>query len=88
MDKSLLADVIILFLADKRTSNWALMSSPWPVLCLVMFYILAVVLGPRLMKTRDAFNIKRILIIYNLFLVILSVYMMYEVGIAGIRCSW
>ncbi|XP_028398582.1 elongation of very long chain fatty acids protein 4-like [Dendronephthya gigantea] len=63
---------------DQRTSKWFLMSTPWTVLSLLFFYILLVIVGQRIMRKRDSFDIKNILIIYNSLLVILSLYMLRE----------
>lgn len=68
-----------LTLLDERTSKWFLMSTPWPVLCLLCIYILIVLVGGRLMKRTNAFNVKNILIFYNTLLVLFSIYMLYEV---------
>ena len=57
------------------------MSTPWPVVSLLFLYIFIVLEGQKRMKTRDAVNVKTILIIYNGFLVLLSVYMLYEVSL-------
>ena len=56
------------------------MSTPWPVVSLLFLYIFIVLEGQNRMKTREAVNVKTILIIYNGFLVLLSVYMLYEVS--------
>ena len=57
------------------------MSTPWIVILLLFFYIFLVLVGQRIMRKRDSFDIKRILIIYNSLLVILSLYMLREVGL-------
>ncbi|XP_028407151.1 elongation of very long chain fatty acids protein 4-like [Dendronephthya gigantea] len=65
-------------LGDPRTANWPFMSTPWSTLLLVFLYVMIVSLGPRVMKSREAFDLKAILVIYNFGLVILSTYMLYE----------
>ncbi len=40
---------------------------------------MTVIVGPRIMKNREAFNLKLVLVVYNLGLVILSIYMLCEV---------
>lgn len=51
------------------------MSSPWPVLSIVAFYLLFVTkLGPDLMKDRNPFNIKPVILIYNLYQTIFNAY--------------
>lgn len=56
------------------------MATPIPVCLFFLAYIAIVLLGPRLMKGRDALNIKFLLFPYNLALVVLSVYMFKEVS--------
>jgi len=66
---------------DPRTDKWLLLGSPWPIVALFVVYMGAVWLGPRVMKRRDPVPLKWVIIPYNLGLVVLSVYMAYEVGI-------
>ena len=65
---------------DKRVEKWLLMATPIPVCLFFLAYIAIVLLGPRLMKGRNALNIKFLLFPYNLALVVLSVYMFKEVS--------
>lgn len=56
------------------------MSSPLPTLMICLSYVYIVkVLGPRLMANRKPFELRRTLIIYNLFQVIFSTWLFYEV---------
>jgi elongation of very long chain fatty acids protein 4 len=57
------------------------MSTPWSALGLVCLYVLIVILGPQIMKNREAFNIKWLLVVYNFVLVMLCLYMLCEVRI-------
>ncbi|CAG9864844.1 unnamed protein product [Phyllotreta striolata] len=69
---------------DTRVADWFMMSSIFPTLGIVFSYILFVkVIGPKLMEKRKPFNIKNILIVYNLFQVIMSTWIFYEVGMGG-----
>lgn len=63
---------------DKRTDPWLLVYSPVPVLCIFLCYLGVVWLGPRLMRQRDAVELRLLLIVYNFAMVCLSVYMFYE----------
>ena len=66
--------------ADPRTGNWLLMSSPLPQTIIIAAYIFFVTSwGPRLMANRKAFDLKGVLIVYNFGVVALSLYMCYEV---------
>ncbi|XP_046670873.1 elongation of very long chain fatty acids protein AAEL008004 isoform X1 [Homalodisca vitripennis] len=69
---------------DPRTNNWLLMSSPFPTLAICLSYVYLVkVLGPRLMENRKPFELRNALIAYNLFQVIFSAWLFYELSISG-----
>ncbi|XP_026281179.1 elongation of very long chain fatty acids protein AAEL008004 isoform X1 [Frankliniella occidentalis] len=81
--------------ADKRSTNWFLMGSPFytAAICLTYVYIVKV-LGPRIMENRKPFSLRNTLIVYNLFQVLFSCWLFYEIGISGwftgeynIRCQ-
>eukprot|EP00092_Neocalanus_flemingeri_P030180 GFUD01032758.1.p1 GENE.GFUD01032758.1~~GFUD01032758.1.p1 ORF type:complete len:296 (-),score=56.91 GFUD01032758.1:219-1106(-) len=61
-------DYLFTDLRDTRVDNWLFMSSPWPILgiCAVYYYFIRVA-GPRFMKDRPPYDIKNIMIVYNLF---------------------
>ncbi|XP_068594700.1 elongation of very long chain fatty acids protein 7a isoform X2 [Brachionichthys hirsutus] len=64
---------------DTRTDNWLLMSSPLPQIVIIASYIyFCTSFGPRMMENRKAFDLKRVLIVYNFGIVALSLYMIYE----------
>lgn len=57
------------------------MQSPVPTILMVLAYLYTVViLGPRLMANRKPFKLKEVLVIYNGFQVLFSLYMLYEVS--------
>lgn len=66
-------------LRDVRVDSWPLMSSIWPslLICGAYFYLVKD-LGPRIMENREPFAIKQILIVYNLFQTIFSLWMFKE----------
>jgi len=61
---------------DTRVDDWMFMSSPWPVLgyCMLYYYFVRV-LGPRMMKDRPPYEIKNIMLVYNLFQTVFSAWM-------------
>jgi len=61
-------DYLFIELRDPRVDDWMFMSSPWPVLaiCAVYYYVVRIA-GPRFMKDRPPYDIKNIMIVYNLF---------------------
>ena len=66
---------------DPRVENWLMMQSYVPTLCVVSIYLVMAVIGPRIMANRKPLNVQLPMLIYNLGLVILSVYMFYEVSV-------
>ncbi|KAI5645315.1 GNS1/SUR4 family domain-containing protein [Phthorimaea operculella] len=70
--------------SDQRVKDWFLMSSPFPTLCICLTYVFTVkVLGPKLMQNRKPFELKQVLIWYNLFQVIFSCWLFYESIMSG-----
>jgi hypothetical protein len=68
--------------ADPRTRDWFfLWADPVPAVTLALIYLFIVMYGPRWMRNREAFHIpSSILFVYNMALVVLSVYMTEEVS--------
>nr|CAD7400204.1 unnamed protein product [Timema poppensis] len=65
---------------DPRTNHWPLMSSPFPTLAICLSYVyLTKFAGPKLMENRKPFELRNVLIAYNLFQVIFSSWLFYEV---------
>ena len=64
-----------LLLCTVRVDDWFLMSSPWPTvaLCVLYYYIIRVA-GPRFMKDREPLNIQSLVVVYNLFQTLFSVW--------------
>ena len=58
-----------------------MMQSYVPTLCVVGVYLLMAVAGPRIMANRQPLNVQLPMLIYNFGIVILSVYMFYEVSV-------
>ncbi|XP_072857040.2 very long chain fatty acid elongase 4 isoform X1 [Pogona vitticeps] len=63
---------------DPRTDPWPLVYSPVPVILIFILYLIIVAVGPRIMQQRKPVRLKGFLVIYNLSVVLLSVYMFYE----------
>ncbi|EEB19470.1 elongation of very long chain fatty acids protein, putative [Pediculus humanus corporis] len=69
---------------DPRTREWLFMSSPLPTLGICLSYVYLVkVLGPKLMENRKPFELRNVLIYYNLFQVLFSIWLFYEIGMSG-----
>ncbi|KAF6198207.1 hypothetical protein GE061_007954 [Apolygus lucorum] len=59
--------------ADAIVDSWFLMSSPTPILSLLLFYLYFVLsLGPKLMESRKPFDLKYTMVLYNLYQVVFS----------------
>ncbi|KAF0770044.1 elongation of very long chain fatty acids protein 4-like [Aphis craccivora] len=64
---------------DKKVDSWMLMSTPWPVLSIVIAYLLFVLkLGPKMMENREPFKIKRIMMVYNILQAIYNIFIISE----------
>ncbi|XP_022652597.1 elongation of very long chain fatty acids protein AAEL008004-like isoform X2 [Varroa jacobsoni] len=66
---------LILSTGDPRTRDWPMMGSPVIVVSILASYLyFCTSLGPRLMKNREAFNIRPIVLAYNVIMVGLSLF--------------
>ncbi|TRY79697.1 hypothetical protein TCAL_08329 [Tigriopus californicus] len=69
---------------DLRMDSYPLMNSPLPTIALCCLYFYGVkFLGPRLMKDKKAWEIKNVLIGYNLVQVIFSGWILFEILMGG-----
>ncbi|KAJ9580440.1 hypothetical protein L9F63_024376, partial [Diploptera punctata] len=60
------------------------MSSPFPTLAICLGYVYIVkVLGPKYMENRKPMELRKVLIYYNLFQVLFSFWLFYEIGMSG-----
>lgn len=66
--------------SDPRVNDWFMMSGPFPTLAICLTYAYVVRrLGPKLMENRKPFDLRNVLIWYNLFQVIFSTWLFTEV---------
>ncbi|XP_076642511.1 elongation of very long chain fatty acid james bond protein [Halictus rubicundus] len=62
-----------------KVPSWPLMASPGPMLCIVGTYLAFVLkVGPRMMEKRPAYQLNGLLIAYNAFQVIFSVWLTFK----------
>lgn len=68
---------------DPRVSQFALMrGGPWPVLAIICFYLLFVKkIGPKLMENREPFNLRWLILAYNMIMMCLNFYFFYSAAI-------
>ncbi|KAL0276860.1 UNVERIFIED_CONTAM: hypothetical protein PYX00_004334 [Menopon gallinae] len=65
--------------SDPRVKDWSMMSSPFPTIAICIFYAyFSKVLGPKLMENRKPFDLRNILVVYNLLQTIFSMWIFYE----------
>nr|UTO68444.1 elongation of very long chain fatty acids protein 1 [Daphnia magna] len=69
---------------DTRVDGWPLMSSPLPAMAICLAYVFIVkVLGPKFMENRPAYDLRRVLLFYNLFQIVVNVWVFYELSRYG-----
>ncbi|KAK7790394.1 hypothetical protein R5R35_012390 [Gryllus longicercus] len=69
---------------DPRTKDWPLMSSPFPTAAICLSYVYLVkVVGPRIMENRKPLELKNVLVFYNLFQVLFSMWLFREISMSG-----
>lgn len=74
---------------DPRSKDWLLLqSNPVPVWIITIAYLLFVVLGQKFMRNRPAYDLKGLMIVYNLGLVVWSLYMVIEIPIATWKADY
>ncbi|XP_041772648.1 elongation of very long chain fatty acids protein 7-like isoform X1 [Anopheles merus] len=75
---------LVELIADPRAKQLPFMDNPLPTLGMIICYLLWVLLiGPMYMRDRKPMDLRRVIIFYNLFQVLLSGYMFYEHLMAG-----
>lgn len=72
-------------LPDPRTTNWFLIESIWVPLTIVAVYVYFVFfLGPALMKKRKPYNLRKVMLVYNILQILLNAFVAYE----ALRLAW
>ncbi|XP_053602710.1 very long chain fatty acid elongase AAEL008004-like [Plodia interpunctella] len=70
--------------SDPRVKGWAMMSSPFPTLVICISYAyFSKVLGPKIMENRKPFQMRGVLIVYNLAQTLFSSWIFYEYMMSG-----
>lgn len=68
--------ILFFFIADPVVDSWLFMKSPLPVVTILVTYLYFVlVLGPKLMEKRQAYELKRVMIAYNAYQVLFSLWL-------------
>ncbi|RMX56997.1 hypothetical protein pdam_00016138, partial [Pocillopora damicornis] len=69
-------------ISDPRTKKWLFVPSIWSPIIAVLVYWLLVWLLPKIMRSREAFQLTSCLVIYNAALTLLNLYIFVEVLVA------
>lgn len=78
-------DFTVLLAADVRIKDFPLMQSPVQTTVMLLGYVfLSVYVGPRLMANRKPFRLNTAMIIYNLGMVMLNAFIVFEVRVFGL----
>lgn len=65
---------------DSRTRGWAMTGSPYPLLLLCLFYVYLVrVWGPKWMSDKKPFEIRGVIVVYNISLVFANAYFVWAI---------
>jgi len=71
---------IMVDLRDPRSDGWFLMGSIWPTLLLsASYYLIVRIVGPWFMSNREPYNLKYLLLCYNLFQSVFNSWLFYKV---------
>ncbi|KAA0705005.1 Elongation of very long chain fatty acids protein 2 [Triplophysa tibetana] len=63
---------------DTRVRGWLLLDSYTPTFLLTITYLLTIYLGTKYMRSRPAYSLKNVLLLYNFSVTLLSFYMLVE----------
>eukprot|EP01059_Diplonema_ambulator_P008767 TRINITY_DN18510_c0_g1_i1.p1 TRINITY_DN18510_c0_g1~~TRINITY_DN18510_c0_g1_i1.p1 ORF type:complete len:302 (+),score=76.74 TRINITY_DN18510_c0_g1_i1:92-997(+) len=76
--------------SDERVLEWPTMASPALNWSLTLMYLLFVWWGPKVMAKREAWNVKPLMIVYNVFVILLNAYMFIEILLQTtlLKMSW
>ncbi|XP_025085034.1 elongation of very long chain fatty acids protein 4-like isoform X2 [Pomacea canaliculata] len=74
--------------SDDRVKDWLFMQGYTPTLVLSGLYLVAVYIGPKLMKDREPFKFKYTLFIYNFILIIMNFHICSELFINSIALGY
>lgn len=65
---------------DPRVQSWFLMKSPVPVVVMSLGYVIfSKYIGPRIMKNRKAFDLKKAMVVYNMLHVAYNAWLLVEI---------
>lgn len=65
---------------DPRTNHWLMVEYPWPMLAIVVGYLVFVKVGPHYMQNKKPMDLNIVMKIYNFCMILLNFYIAYEVS--------
>lgn len=69
---------------DPRTKDWFLVSGPGPLFTILVTYLyFSLSAGPKYMRDKKPYNLKNTMIFYNIFQILVSIYIVYEGFMSG-----
>lgn len=74
--------------ADRRVDGWLLVGTLFTPATISLLYLLTVWVGPMSMRDKQPFQLKWVLVCYNLGMVLLSVYMFYEFVVTSLLSNY
>ncbi|PFX31993.1 Elongation of very long chain fatty acids protein 4 [Stylophora pistillata] len=75
-------------ISDPRTRKWLFVQSIWSPITAVLVYWLLVWLLPKIMRSREAFQLTSCLVIYNAALTLLNIYIAVELLVASMDAGY
>ena len=69
----------MVYALDTRVQKWPFVETPFLAICSLTFYSLFIWIGTKVMAKRKPFDLKHFMMAYNMFQVIASSYIFYEV---------
>lgn len=74
-------------LLDPRNHDWPLISSPWPVLSILIVYLYFVKnIGPKFMANRKPFDLQTVINVYNIIQILINIYIGFVVSLSSLHC--
>eukprot|EP00729_Bicosta_minor_P005550 gene5550-19722_t len=70
---------------DPRVAGWPLVSSPWPTVAISVGYLFTVRMGQAWMRDREAYDLTRVMQLYNICVIVLNAYIGYEMVVTAYK---
>lgn len=76
-------------LSDSRSDNLPLSNNVWqPIIVVIIYFQLVMKILPKYMENRPPYDLKKIIILFNLFQVVSNIYIFYKAAKEAARQSW